>query len=96
MGILVIFSGFGRRKTKPIYLYCVLRGAYCVMVLFAKGKNDVKSLLTMIYGDFGVLRRRKNKPNSKPNKANRRPLAGNPKQARMEDFIVGLLKGNLV
>jgi len=32
------------------------------------------------YEDFYALSRRKNKPNSKPNKANRRPLAGNPKQ----------------
>jgi hypothetical protein len=67
-----------------------IRIAYCVMRIakrnlkkqsqFAKGKNDVKPLLIMIYADFGVLRRRKNKPNSKPNKANRRPSAGNPKQ----------------
>jgi len=31
-----------------------------------KGRNDVKSILTMCYGDFDGLRQRKNKPNSKP------------------------------
>jgi len=33
---------------------------------FTKGQNDVKSVLIMLYGDFNGLRRRKNKPNSKP------------------------------
>ena len=37
---------------------------------FLKGQNDVKSILTMVYGDFGVPRRLKNKANSKPIKAN--------------------------
>ena len=37
---------------------------------FENGRNDVKSILTMVYGDFDGPRRRKNKPNSKPNKAN--------------------------
>jgi len=36
---------------------------------FAKGQNDVKSILTKSYGDFDGPGRRKNKPNSKPNKA---------------------------
>jgi len=31
------------------------------------------------YEGFHALRRRKNKPNSKPNKANRRASPGNPK-----------------
>jgi len=30
---------------------------------FAKGQNDVKSILTMGYGEFGGPGRRKNKPN---------------------------------
>jgi hypothetical protein len=32
---------------------------------FLKGQNDVKSILTMVYGDFSGPRRRKNKANSK-------------------------------
>jgi len=63
---------------------------------FAKGKNDVKSLLTMIYGDFGVLRRRKNKPNSKPNKANLPTFGWKTEASRKEEFIAGLLDGNQV
>jgi hypothetical protein len=31
MFILVVLIDFGRRKTKPIYSYCVLRAAYCVL-----------------------------------------------------------------
>ncbi len=37
---------------------------------FPKGQNDVKSILVMVYGDCDGPRRRKNKANSKPNKAN--------------------------
>jgi len=37
---------------------------------FSKGQNDVKSILTRSYGDFDGPERRKNKANSKPNKAN--------------------------
>jgi hypothetical protein len=48
---------------------------------FLKGQNDVKSILTMVYGDFNGLRQRKNKPNSKPIKANRRALVEISKQA---------------
>ncbi len=33
---------------------------------FTEGQNDVKSVLIKSYGDFGRLRRRKNKANSKP------------------------------
>jgi hypothetical protein len=46
---------------------------------FAEWQNDVKSIITMVYGDFDERRQRKNKANSKPNKANRRPMAGNSK-----------------
>jgi len=49
---------------------------------FSKGQNDVKSVITMEYGKDDNWRRRENKPNSKPNKANRWALAGNPKQVR--------------
>jgi hypothetical protein len=49
------------------------------------GQNDVKSVLIMSYGDFDGPRRRKNKANSKPNKANlpgfsRKSEARNPKR----------------
>ena len=37
---------------------------------FSEGQNDVKSVIVMVYGDFGMLRLRENKANSKPNKAN--------------------------
>ena len=37
---------------------------------FAKGQNDAKIVMTMVYGDLNGPGRRKNKPNSKPNKAN--------------------------
>jgi hypothetical protein len=37
---------------------------------FENGRNDVKSILTMVYGVLDGPGRRKNKPNSKPNKAN--------------------------
>ena len=37
---------------------------------FSNGQNDVKSILLMVYEDFEGPRQRKNKPNSKPNKAN--------------------------
>jgi hypothetical protein len=47
---------------------------------FLKRPNDVNSLMTKLYGDFSRWGRRKNKPNSKPNKANLRPSAGNAKQ----------------
>jgi hypothetical protein len=33
---------------------------------FLEGHNNVKSVLTMVYGDFGGWKQRKNKPNSKP------------------------------
>jgi hypothetical protein len=33
---------------------------------FVEGQNDVKLVLTMVYGDFNDFGRRKNKPNSKP------------------------------
>jgi len=33
---------------------------------FPKGQNNVKSILSMLYGDYNGPRRRKNKPNSKP------------------------------
>jgi len=36
---------------------------------------DAISALTMTYGDYNGPERLKNKANSKPNKANRRPLA---------------------
>jgi hypothetical protein len=39
---------------------------------FVGGQNDVKSVLTIVYGYFNGRRQRKNK-------ANRQPLAGNPK-----------------
>jgi hypothetical protein len=73
MGILVVFDGFGRRKTKPIYSYCVLRDAYCERSLkkqsqFAKERIGVKSVLIMVYGISCKRRQRKNKANSKPNK----------------------------
>ena len=34
---------------------------------FQKGQNGVKSISTMVYGDYGRCRQRKNKANSKPN-----------------------------
>ncbi len=37
---------------------------------FLKGRNDVKSAMTMSYRDIDGPGQRKNKPNSKPNKAN--------------------------
>ncbi len=37
---------------------------------------------------MGELVQRKNKANSKPNKANRRALAGNPKQEEGPGYIV--------
>jgi len=37
---------------------------------FLKGQNDVNLIMTMVYGEYDELRRRKNKANSKPNKAN--------------------------
>jgi len=43
------------------------------------GKMTLSIYMKGDYEEFHALRRRKNKPNSKPNKANRRPLAGNPK-----------------
>ena len=54
MGILVLFSGFGRRKTKPIQsqfvrsAYCVLRDAYCDIDLSFPRKRE-SSLL----GSYG-------------------------------------------
>jgi len=57
---------------------------------FENGRNDVKSILTMVYGVFDGPRQRKNKANSKPNKANRQPLAGNPKLDN-SGFVAGRL-----
>jgi len=33
---------------------------------FSAGRNELKSILTMVYGDFNEPGRRKNKANSKP------------------------------
>jgi len=43
---------------------------------FFDGQNDVKSILTMVYGDFCGPRLRENKANSKPNKANLLAFSG--------------------
>jgi len=37
---------------------------------FQNGQNGAKSVITMVYGDLNDLGQRKNKANSKPNKAN--------------------------
>ena len=75
-------------KNKPnqsqFISYCVMRDVYCDNEFektnpIYKRENDVKSILTMVYGDYHGLRWRENKPNSKPNKANHRPSAGKPK-----------------
>ena len=44
---------------------------------FSKVRIGVSIYKKGYYEEFHALGRRKNKPNSKPNKANRRPLAGN-------------------
>jgi len=52
------------------------RGYLKKQTQFSNGRNDVKSILTMFYGDFNGQGRRENKANSKPNKANLYSTAG--------------------
>jgi hypothetical protein len=64
-------SGFGQRKTKPIYSYCVVRDAYCVRE-FEKTKpicdnaNCRNLLLERILWQYVALRGTKKQSQTEP------------------------------
>jgi len=61
---------------------------------FQNGQNDVKSIITMVYGDFDGPGRRKNKPNSKPISFSPQHCCGVEKQVEKTKPILWKGKSN--
>jgi len=52
-----------KERSNREYKVCLNERALRLLDQFSKGQNDVKSILTTVYGDFSGPRRRENKAN---------------------------------